>query len=1752
MRKKMKLLVVFVVALIMTLSVAVLTACDDATLTLTPSSVTISDNALTARVEVGGTATGEVTLENDALPGAVTAALDVNEENDTVAIVITGTRPTAQGAAAITGAFTVVVTRGGISQDLVVNVNLTTTWTAPQEVDRTALRTAIDAAELRVQANYTPATWTPFAEALAAANTAYGNAAATQGDIDTALSNLNTTMGNLVPVGGPGPVEVTLTVVGVPATAHVGDVITLDITVVPTAANIIVTVTRGTENIDIINNAFTVTEVGSYTVNVTASYGTYNADPFNQTIVVSEAPDQWAGFTRIYTVEDFEREILTGGPLVGNTVLMNNIDLGARNWDASSARNFSGIFDGNGHAIRNLNITSTGNRGLFNHMWGNSQIRNLTMENIVRVDAGHNSGIFASVIRNADGSHHAGGATPRPVITVDNVRIVGAATGVVGAFGAIAGNFPGADITVTNSYFCITLDSKGMGTGAVIGQGGEHASTYVFTNVFARMTIPVEITTAQRGYQGIGVLVGRATAAGTTITTNNVIVETNHHTPTVWNPHGTPPAGYQNNNFVVRDGNLPVTNNNLIHVGNARFDYWYSTLNDVVDETNWSEVTNAQINAFIGTNQIFRFEVTERVFEIFVNGEWRTITAPIPLHAVSWSVVNPQTSGAVVFAEVAGINRPSGFEFEQGSTIAFDVEFNDTLYRVELFQGTTLLHTFTQSEVPWNFVVAGPATLEFRVVALAGLPTLTVTATPNELTLYTGTEVELNIVSDGTVEITVTRGTTNITVQDNKFTITEVGTYNISVVATNAAGTTTWARTITAVLAPAQPTLIATAAEFIAELTGTGAINNEHFIITADLDFAGLTLGGTRAFNNSILDGGGYSLLNLTLDGQSRGILGQINNAAGQTSIIRNLNIVNMQRTNAGPQSAVLAVAIGANSTVTVDNVFASVNVTGNGQNFGFIGGNFSAAGVRIEILNSHFDLTYAVGVHSTGAIIGNAHSGNAGTFFVFENVFVRYTNTSTGGHGGAGVLVGAMHGGGNLEATDVVLYTRFTNPDGTQTIRNGGGNITLDNVLHVGNAVGVRFNAIHHANWISAFAQAGDPPTNAVAEFNATADNDYFRVQGGAFSIFVNDTWRVIANAPILWTVVFEFEDGVEIDSQTLDVTVAPVFPTDPDDTATHYFSHWALYGYLNYPVEASDVFEYALDGATITVVAVFNEKHTITFVRNYGAAEPTVIRARTGADIVSLVPDWDRVADGYNFAGWWTTPATAGTEATAASWQNIQGNATWHARWDEITFYYSVWLYDWVYCDIAGEYIRVALRDPHNAFMGQEEGVAITIDWTPSNTANGYFLGWSPIPGGTVSTQGQINTAMELLENGESMNLYAVWGTWIEVIFNPNAANAGTITPVQGATILVRSGGSLSVAADMWNPTDIPSFVTTPAFLGWFDAPVNGDQVQLAELINITATKTLYAQYGDYDPFEGWTRIGTAAEFTSNLRVGGDINDGHFVLTADIDMTGVSLGAASHFVRSILDGNGHTVTGLHIPSGNGLFNTIGGVTATPSIVRNINFINSTQVRGNSGFIGREARNGETVVVSNVVIDVSTTGDTQTHGGIIGQFNTANIYVSNSFITIVHAQGGNMLGGIYGQTWGAAAASSINLTNVVVSLTVNGASNQNNGVVGGNTNNPVPFNFTNVVLMSSFTPLNANNRVFTNNFALSDTSSNIIHVGNGGGTVPAIVANRANWDVPTIEDDVDAFQEDVPAFRVHEDIFQIHVNGVWRDIREL
>lgn len=110
--------------------------------------------------------------------------------------------------------------------------------------------------------------------------------------------------------------------------------------------------------------------------------------------------------------------------------------------------------------------------------------------------------------------------------------------------------------------------------------------------------------------------------------------------------------------------------------------------------------------------------------------------------------------------------------------------------------------------------------------------------------------------------------------------------------------------------------------------------------------------------------------------------------------------------------------------------------------------------------------------------------------------------------------------------------------------------------------------------------------------------------------------------------------------------------------------------------------------------------------------------------------------------------------------------------------------------------------------------------------------------------------------------------------------------------------------------------------------------------------------------------TLVSTPAQFLA-IR---NQSKGTFVLTQDIDMSGVTIDtAASVNFGGVLDGNGHTVSNVTLTSGaTGFFKKLQGTTSAPATVKNIAFKNITTSANNQGG-GLAFEIGDNVVVDNL-----------------------------------------------------------------------------------------------------------------------------------------------------------------------------------------
>ncbi|KHD37442.1 hypothetical protein NL50_04505 [Clostridium acetobutylicum] len=188
---------------------------------------------------------------------------------------------------------------------------------------------------------------------------------------------------------------------------------------------------------------------------------------------------------------------------ISNNVAANyrldcDIDLGSDQWIplGTSSAKFSGILDGKGHTIKNLNINrlNLGQNGLFAYVYSGT-IKNLNVRG-VNIIGGDDTGALAA---NVTGTS-----------TIDNCSADGKiiANGTTGGLVGVAN-----EINISNSYSSVNVTGKGNYVGGLIGTlTGKISSSYAIADVVSKTGT----------YTGglVGAITGDITQS---YTTNNVI-----------------------------------------------------------------------------------------------------------------------------------------------------------------------------------------------------------------------------------------------------------------------------------------------------------------------------------------------------------------------------------------------------------------------------------------------------------------------------------------------------------------------------------------------------------------------------------------------------------------------------------------------------------------------------------------------------------------------------------------------------------------------------------------------------------------------------------------------------------------------------------------------------------------------------------------------------------------------------------------------------------------------------------------------------------------------------------------------------------------------------------------------------------------------------------------------------------------------------------------------------------------------------
>ena len=185
--------------------------------------------------------------------------------------------------------------------------------------------------------------------------------------------------------------------------------------------------------------------------------------------------------TKTYTVYNADglmnvAELVNGGKTDINITLDKNIDLTGKDWTpiGTSFRNsYTGTFDGGGHTITGLTVTTNDKfAGLFGCLGDAGTVKNVVMEG-VQITNNHSSGYAGGVAGSGDG-------------TIENCSVSGSVSGTVYVGGVVGAQWEGS---ITGCSSSATV--KGMvGVGGVVGQTNEGAT---LTACYATGNVTLEI-----------------------------------------------------------------------------------------------------------------------------------------------------------------------------------------------------------------------------------------------------------------------------------------------------------------------------------------------------------------------------------------------------------------------------------------------------------------------------------------------------------------------------------------------------------------------------------------------------------------------------------------------------------------------------------------------------------------------------------------------------------------------------------------------------------------------------------------------------------------------------------------------------------------------------------------------------------------------------------------------------------------------------------------------------------------------------------------------------------------------------------------------------------------------------------------------------------------------------------------------------------------------------------------------------------
>ena len=169
-------------------------------------------------------------------------------------------------------------------------------------------------------------------------------------------------------------------------------------------------------------------------------------------------------------------ELVNGGKSDINITLDTDIDLTGKNWTpigTSFSNKYTGTFDGGGHTIKGLTVTTNDQFvGLFGSIGNAGTVKNVVMEG-VQITKNHSSGFAGGVAGYSDG-------------TIENCSVSGSVSGTVYVGGVVGAQW-GGSITGCSSSATV------KGTVDVGGVAGQTNSSATLTACYATGNVIIEI-----------------------------------------------------------------------------------------------------------------------------------------------------------------------------------------------------------------------------------------------------------------------------------------------------------------------------------------------------------------------------------------------------------------------------------------------------------------------------------------------------------------------------------------------------------------------------------------------------------------------------------------------------------------------------------------------------------------------------------------------------------------------------------------------------------------------------------------------------------------------------------------------------------------------------------------------------------------------------------------------------------------------------------------------------------------------------------------------------------------------------------------------------------------------------------------------------------------------------------------------------------------------------------------------------------